>query len=53
MAARYGDTVYEGMVEGEDPDGERDNFTLIKNMEKKGLQRVCLGETGPPVYFRQ
>ena len=36
VAARYRDIVYEGMVEGEDPDGERDNFTLIKNMEKKG-----------------
>ena len=36
MAARYGDTVYVGMVEGEDPDDERDNFTLIKHMEKKG-----------------
>ena len=34
MAARYRDIVYEGMVEGEDPDDERDNFTLIKSMEK-------------------
>ena len=35
MAARYGDTVYVGVVESEDPDDERDNLTLIKYREMK------------------
>ena len=44
VAARYRDIVYEGMVEGEDPDDERDNFTLIKNMEKKGPNKYVWGK---------
>ena len=44
MAARSRDTVYEGMVEDEDPDDERDNFNFIKNMEKKGPNEYVWGK---------
>ena len=44
VAARYGDTVYVGIVEGVDPEDERDNYTLVKYMEKKGPNEYVWGK---------